>query len=78
MPRYFIGIPVPDSYHAKVEALAATLDARLSSKVRWIKPDNAHITLSYRSCGRRTTSDLKLFSEPYLFLLSLCAWVDVR
>lgn len=47
MPRYFIGIPVPDSYHAKVEALAATLDARLSSKVRWIKPDNAHITLKF-------------------------------
>jgi len=47
MERLFIGVPVPDSYHAKVENLAATLGARLRSKVRWIRPGNAHITLKF-------------------------------
>lgn len=47
MPRLFIGIPVPDSYHEKMASMTDALSSRLKSKVKWTKSDNAHITLRF-------------------------------
>ncbi|QJB56474.1 RNA 2',3'-cyclic phosphodiesterase [Pseudodesulfovibrio sp. zrk46] len=47
MPRLFVGIPVPEEYHVRVEGVAAELGAELRSKVRWVRPANAHLTLKF-------------------------------
>lgn len=47
MPRLFVGIPLPDSYHEKSRTLARELDRRIRSTVRWIAYGNAHITLLF-------------------------------
>lgn len=47
MPRLFVGIPIPDGYQVRVEGVAAELGARLRSKVRWVRPANAHVTLKF-------------------------------
>lgn len=47
MPRLFIGIPLPESYHEKSRTLAHELRSRLRSRVSWTPRGNAHITLLF-------------------------------
>lgn len=47
MPRLFIGIPLPASYHDESALLVRDLRNRLRSRVRWVPIGNAHITLYF-------------------------------
>lgn len=47
MPRLFIGIPLPDSYHDKSAAVAEELQTRMKSRVSWTPDGNAHVTLLF-------------------------------
>jgi len=47
LPRLFIGIPLPDSYHDESASLVRNLRERLRSRVRWVPIGNAHITLYF-------------------------------
>lgn len=47
MPRLFIGLPLPDSYQPLIADTIRELDTRLTSKTKWVSPENAHITLQF-------------------------------
>lgn len=47
MPRLFIGLPVPDAYREIVAATTAALAGCLESTVRWVPPQNVHLTLKF-------------------------------
>lgn len=45
--RLFIGIPLPDHLQEQIQTLIGRFDTRLDSRVRWIQPGNAHLTLKF-------------------------------
>lgn len=47
MPRLFIGLPLPEAYRDRIADVIHALDERLTSRVKWVSPDNAHITLQF-------------------------------
>jgi 2'-5' RNA ligase len=45
--RLFIGIPIPDDYARTIREIQAVWKRRLASKVSWVRPDLAHLTLRF-------------------------------
>ena len=47
MPRLFIGIGLPQSYQKALTPFVAAISHGMRSKVRWVKPNNWHLTLKF-------------------------------
>jgi 2'-5' RNA ligase len=45
--RLFIGIPLPGEYARIIGALQTAWKARLASRVSWVRPELAHVTLKF-------------------------------
>lgn len=45
--RLFIGIPIPDEYIRVIGQIQARWKSRLLSKVSWVRPNLAHVTLKF-------------------------------
>lgn len=45
--RCFIGLPLPEEYQQKLQALIKTWKPKLQSRLSWTKPGNWHMTLKF-------------------------------
>ena len=45
--RLFIGIPLPGEYARVIGALQTAWKERLASRVSWVRPELAHVTLKF-------------------------------
>lgn len=45
--RLFIGIPLPESCQSRLAAIATQLGDLLNSRVKWVEPENGHVTLRF-------------------------------
>ena len=45
--RLFIGIPIPDEYARAIHEIQSAWKGRLASKVSWVRPGLAHLTLKF-------------------------------
>ena len=45
--RLFIGIPIPDEYVRIIREVQGAWRGRLTSKVSWVRPELAHVTLKF-------------------------------
>lgn len=45
--RLFIGIPIPQDYAQAIREIQAAWKGRLASKVSWVRPELAHVTLKF-------------------------------
>lgn len=45
--RLFIGIPIPQDYAQAIREVQAAWKRRLASKVSWVRPELAHLTLKF-------------------------------
>ena len=45
--RCFIGLPLPRHCQQTLERLTGELSSRLASRITWVRPENAHLTLKF-------------------------------
>lgn len=45
--RCFIGLPLPPHCQHTLERLTGELSSRLASRITWVRPENAHLTLKF-------------------------------
>ena len=45
--RLFIGIPIPEEYIRTIDEVQAAWKGRLASKISWVRPRLAHLTLKF-------------------------------
>jgi 2'-5' RNA ligase len=45
--RLFVGIPIPEEYVRMIGEVQAVWKGRLASKVSWVRPELAHLTLKF-------------------------------